>query len=258
MITRVKVLIVGATKEGISVFKELNKEYSNEVLLVSASFPNKFKKTINCIENTIIYASYNHGLLNVYTKDSDQIVCENLVLATGDQPKKMQVEGGEFINYNPNFSPTTGASLILGSSKKALETALKLTAFGTVFISDTGLDLKCELKTLRNKVLKNSSINWLPNCFPTKIYRKNKATEFEVLLNTFSGLTVSNIFADLGRSPEESFISSLVKTDNQGKILINSFGQSTSVFNIFAVGECGAKDPTECIIYINNHLKGVK
>jgi len=187
----------------------------------------------------------------IKTKDED-IKCQNLIIATGRSPKKLNVLNEEkLIGRGISYCSICDGSLykdksvaVIGGGRAALEESLYLSKIcSDITLIHRSGNFRAE-DSLVEEVNSQSNINILTNkkveSFKeenNKIYSivyKNKNDELEEL-------KIDGCFIYIGQEPNTKNFENLNILDEEGYIKVNS-NYETNIKNIYAVGDCIKKD----------------
>ena len=241
------------------IFKE-GKGYGWDQKNASFSW-NKFSKSMN-FEIDRLEEIYNDLLISSNVKvfrqkaklyssnsvildDKTKITAKYILIATGGEPQKLEIEGGNLtISSNDvfNLPSLPKKMIIIGGGYIACE-------FASIF---NGLGVEVTLLYRGDRILRGfdddirenievsliqKGINISNNCFPTLIRLKNKKLELFIKKN--SHLKTDIILSAIGRKPKIMNLGldnvSLDLTKN-GAIKVNEF-QQTSTKSIYAIGD---------------------
>ena len=182
---------------------------------------------------------------SVILNDKTKITAKYILIATGGDPQKLEIEGGNLsISSNDifNLPSLPKKMIIIGGGYIACE-------FASIF---NGLGVEVTLLYRGDRILRGfdddirenievsliqKGINISNNCFPTLIRSNNK--KLELFINKNSHLKTDIILSAIGRKPKIINLGldnvSLDLTKN-GAIKVNEF-QQTSTKSIYAIGD---------------------
>jgi thioredoxin reductase (NADPH) len=173
------------------------------------------------------------------------ITFQYLIAATGSSPKRLDVPGEkEMIERKEVYSATKDASkfnnkrvAVIGGGDRAFEGALILAEHGAfVYLIHRSTRFRARDEYVK-PVLNHSNIVLLTNTVITKIIGKHHVTAVEVMTNDQKKLLeVDGVFIRIGGKPNSELISSFVKTDLDGYVIVDEHCR-TSHENIFAIGD---------------------
>jgi thioredoxin reductase len=241
------IIILGASKEGLSVYKKLKQtEFGRTVQLISERFPASVEDTSNFITGKVAFISYNHGMMGI-TLDSDQgiprIFCHNLIIATGECPKKFPKLGPtvDQIYYNAVDIPEdskSAAAVVYGDTEYAAKMALTLRKkYKYVYLCTKSFEPKYSYQ-VRKRLKEATNVAHLPGCQIAE-YDGSKGKLTKVTLDTYETITCKALYVDIGRTPDLSAFPNtryrLFAVNEDSKIITDENCQ-TLVPKVFAVG----------------------
>jgi len=183
--------------------------------------------------------------------DDDAVHARTVILATGAQPRKLQVPGEtEFTGRGVSWCATCDGAFfkdkevaVVGGGDAAVEEALYLTKFASkVHIIHRRDELRAT-KILQQRARENNQIVFHWNAVVEKIV--GKATVQEVVLkNVQSGVTsslkVEGVFIYVGTKPVSELVNGLIQLDERGYVITDD-NMHTSRPGIFAAGDIRQK-----------------
>lgn len=183
----------------------------------------------------------------INTKDH-QFRCQNLILALGRNPKKLEIENeqklsGKGISWcavcdGPLYKNKEVA--VIGGGRSAVEEALYLSKMcSKVTLIHRRDEFRAE-NTLVDELRNASNINLLtPNQVLKFIEKEGRL--YSLILEDGSELKVDGCFEFIGQEPSTKIIQNLDMLDSEGYIEVNKNYQ-TKYPNIYAGGDCIKKD----------------
>ncbi|HJV47471.1 MAG TPA: NAD(P)/FAD-dependent oxidoreductase [Bacillota bacterium] len=189
------------------------------------------------------------SILNYSILDSSpQIIhFHSLILATGSSSKRLGIPGeaqmiarGEIYSASKDSAYFTNGKpvAVIGGGDRAFEGAWLLAEHGAqVFLIHHSGQFRARSE-LCKQVLNHPQITLHTHAQVTKICGKNKVEGIKIVRNEGHEqfLAVEAVFVRIGVEPNSHLIREQVKTDSEGYIIVNGFGQ-TSIPNIYAVGD---------------------
>jgi thioredoxin reductase (NADPH) len=190
--------------------------------------------------------------------DSNEYQTKSIIVATGTDYRKLGLPlEAELTGNGVSYCATCDGALfkdktiaVFGGGNSALYSALYLSDIASkvyvihrrdTFRGDAALVSKLEAKPNIEFIFNNvidelkASDNKL-----SSLILKNTQTEEK------SELEVSGLFVEIGRAPKNDFLNSLVELDNDGYIVADETG-TTSTPGIFAAGDCRTKNLRQII-----------
>ncbi|MBI5042385.1 MAG: thioredoxin-disulfide reductase [Nitrospirae bacterium] len=184
-------------------------------------------------------------------EDGNQYTCKAIIVASGAEPAKLEVEGedkyrGRGVSYCATCDGAFFRNLkiaVVGGGDSAIEEALFLTKFASeVYVIHRRNELRAT-KILQERLFANSKVKMVWDSVVEKIegddfirgvLLKNVKTQEKTLLN------VDGIFIYVGTRPHAEFLPSNIKLNEKGYIITDD-NMATSVPGIFAAGDIRAK-----------------
>ena len=174
---------------------------------------------------------------------------KSLIIATGADPRRLQVPGEEnLMGRGISFCATCDGALfsgrkvaVVGGGDSAVKEAIFLTKFvSQVFIIHRRQELRAE-KIIQEKAFENEKITFIWDSVVTEIRGEQRVQSLgikNVKTGQESELAVEGAFIYIGRIPNTSLFN--VKKDAAGYILTDE-DMNTSVKGVFAAGDCRSK-----------------
>lgn len=202
---------------------------------------------------------------------------KTIIIATGKQPKKLNVPGEEeYYGKGVTYCATCDAPLfsnkettVIGGGNSAMDAALLLEKYAKKV---TILTINPKLtgdKMMAQKIKQSKKIKVINNAKITAVHGNRFVTEISYLQNKKQQtLKTQGIFVEIGLTPSCQFIN-FVKKNQWGEIIIDKKNM-TSVSGIFAAGDVtdvcekqiiiaageGAKAALHAIQYLNIKVQG--
>ncbi|HID11289.1 MAG TPA: thioredoxin-disulfide reductase [Candidatus Latescibacteria bacterium] len=222
------------------------------------------------------------GDWKVVHTDSGELRARALIVATGAQPKKLEVPGegglmGRGVSYcatcdGPMFRDKVVA--VIGGGNTAVQEAAYLTRFARrVYLIHRRNRLRAT-KILQDKLFEQEKVEIIWDTVAEEIEGDHKVEALRLRnLKTgeISRLEVDGVFIFVGTQPNTEFLRDVVELDDQGYIVTRSHTE-TSVPGIFAAGDvqdaifhqvatavgCGAQAAMMAERYLSEHGWGPK
>ena len=188
---------------------------------------------------------------SVRLEDGNEYICKAIIVASGAEPSKLEVEGedkyrGRGVSYCATCDGAFFKNLkiaVIGGGDSAIEEALFLTKFASdVYVVHRRNELRAT-KILQERLFANPKIKMIWDSVVEKIegddfikgvLLKNVKTQKKNLLN------VDGIFIYVGTRPNTEFLPNSIKLNEKGYIMTDD-NMSASVPGIFAAGDIRAK-----------------
>lgn len=181
----------------------------------------------------------------------ENIQAKTVILATGAQPRKLEVKGEkEFIGRGVSYCATCDGAFykdktiaLVGGGDTAIEEALYLTRYAsTIYVIHRRDELRAT-KILQERAFKNEKIKFIWDSVVKEIKGKDGVEEV-VVENLKTGkvdsISVDGIFVAIGYTPNTEFVKDLVQLDEQGYIITDE-RMKTKTPGLFAAGDLRQK-----------------
>ncbi len=192
-----------------------------------------------------IYLSGNKKIIT--TESGKKYKSLTVIIATGGEPKKLEVEGErEFTGRGVSYCATCDAPffkdeeiLVVGGSNTAAEEALYLTKFARkIYLVHRRGMLRAE-KILQERLFKHAKVEIIWKSQVKKIYGKGKVEGVlleELEKERLRNLSCSGVFIFIGLKPNTNFVENLVELGKNGFVRTNR-DMEISIKGIFACGD---------------------
>ena len=188
---------------------------------------------------------------HLVTTEKNTYRAKAVIIATGGIPRTLDVPGekeytGRGVSYcatcdGPFFKDAN--VLVIGGGDSAVQEALFLTKFAKQVTIIHRRDQLRAAPILQQRAQTNPKINFCWDSIVTRILGTSLVEGVEiknVKTEEISQLKGDGVFIFVGWIPNSEFVKDLVKLDNQGYIITDSY-MNTSVKGLFAVGDIRAK-----------------
>lgn len=240
------VIIIGASKEGIALYKRLRKDKTLKIAVVSPNFHNlKSESEISVpdrIYHKVAYSTLKRNLL-VLTLDDNSLLCGiNVVIASGLSFKKCPYDTKSVYYDIKDIKIRVKASpfIVVGNNDQAVIRALMLAKkFNYVYLCYSENKLDCS-ELLINELNNSANIALLPHCKIVSCKNEPDGTLSSVKLDTLESLKCKGIVC-AGKSIaniDKWFNANMITLNENKLIKVNEFGQTENIPNIFAIGTC--------------------
>ncbi|MBI5181749.1 MAG: thioredoxin-disulfide reductase [Nitrospirae bacterium] len=206
---------------------------------------------LEIISGRVVSAEDKGDSKSIRLEDGNQYTCKAIIIASGAEPAKLEVEGedkyrGRGVSYCATCDGAFFKNLkiaVIGGGDSAIEEALFLTKFASeVYVVHRRNELRAT-KILQERLFANPKIKMVWDSVVEKIegddfikavLLKNVKTQGKTLLN------VDGIFIYVGTRPNTEFLPNNIKLNEKGYIITDD-NMATSVPGIFAAGDIRAK-----------------
>jgi len=198
----------------------------------------------------------------VKTEDGQSINAGVVMIATGAEPKKLQVPGEErFTAKGISYCATCDGYFfkdrdvaVIGGGDTAISDALYLTKIARSVTVVHRRDKLRAVKILQDKAFANQKIKFEFNKIVERFEGDNKLQEV-ILKDTVTGdlkrLKVDGVFIAIGLSPNSELVRGLVQTDENGYIVTDEWMQ-TSLPRVYAIGDVRKKSVRQIITAVSD------
>ncbi len=225
-----------------------------------------FEIEIKPFENVERIIKIKNGFKTI--TDESEYEASSLIIATGREPKKLNVENEDkFLGKGLSYCVTcdeTGFKnkivAVIGGGNAGAEAAIELSRFCAKVIlleclNNLSADkiLQLEMKNNRRiKIITSADIKSFDgkNNLEAIIYydKKNKKTR---------KISVDGCFVEIGANPNTKFIKNFVNLNKKGEIVVNSVTLETNIKGVFAAGDVTNIRDKQIIIATGEGAKAV-
>lgn len=234
------------------------------------------KQKIDIEMDDVIELKKSDNNFSVFTKAKRTFESKAVIVATGAEPKLLNVPGeeefiGRGVSYcvacdGPIFAQKTVA--VIGGGNSSLEAALFLETYAKkIYILERSPDIKADA-VLKEKVKKSDKIEVMVNVAVKEI-RGDKFVNSIIYrnlgVNQLNTLPVDGIFIEIGLQPATSFLKDLVDFNEKNEIMVDPKTNQTKTFGLFAAGDVdslpykqiiiAAGEGAKAAISANNYIK---
>lgn len=239
--------IGGQVKETSVVENYLGYIYIDGITLVQ-----KFKEQIEQFDldmtlNVSVDKVENGNIKKLYCNDGRIYLAKSIIIATGKQPKKLNVSGEkELMGKGVAYCAICDAPLfrdkevvVVGGGNSALEAAIDLAKLAKKVTLIQNLEKLTADKILIDKLYQFKNVDIIYSSIVKKINGSNKVESIEIFNfnnNQFSIINSDGIFIEIGLIPNSKAFEGIVAMNQYKEILIDC-ACKTSVDGIFAAGD---------------------
>lgn len=258
------VIIIGASKEGIALYKLLHKDKTLKIAVVSPNFHNlKADSEIAAsdrVYNKVAYSMLKRDLLVLTLADNSLLCGLNVVIASGLAPKKCPYDTQSVYYDIKDIKIRTKASpfIVVGNDDRAAVRALMLAKkFNYIYLCYSENKLDCS-DVLAKELSNSANIALLPHCKIVSCKNESNGALYSVKLDTLESLKCKGIVC-IGENVsniDKWFNVNLIALDENKLIKVNEFGQTRDGLNIFAIGTCAEASSTMIINRVAQKILG--
>lgn len=205
-------------------------------------FEDHLKSTDIGIEmNEVIEVEKNDDIFSVKTKDDKEFKSKTVIVATGGEPRMLNVVGeeqfmGRGISYcalcdGPIYRDKTVA--VVGGGEAGFETALFLSNYvKKIYILEYGSEIKASKEA-------QEAIEGKAEVITNVEIKEIKGDKFvnSLVYNNGETIDVNGIFVEIGYQPVVFFVRNLVDINSNGEIEVDPYNFSTKTKGLFAAGD---------------------
>lgn len=195
----------------------------------------------------------------VKIKNGEELTAKSLIVATGKNPRLLNVPGEEeFKNKGVSFCSTCDAPLyggkdvaVVGSGNSGLNAAFDLVKYANkIYVFESGPEIKGD-ELLRDKLKESGKVEFIVNAKVKEIKGSNFVEKI-IYKNGESGeekeLPVGGIFVNVGWTPNSGFLKGFVDLNKFGEVIIDPRTNQTSVPGVFAAGDVTDIKHKQCVV----------
>lgn len=198
-------------------------------------------------------------IFEIATNISDGIMTKSVIIATGKNPRRLNVPGEkEFENKGVVYCSTCDAPLfggkvvvVAGGGNSGLNSAFDLLKYAVrIYVMEASDELIGD-EFLQEKLKVSGKVEFMISV-EIKEIKGTKFMEEVVYLDKKSGeekiLKAQGLFVNVGWSPSSSFAKGFLATNEYGEIIIDPKTNETSVKGVFASGDVTDVKYKQCVI----------
>jgi len=217
------------------------------------------KKGVEVLDDDVLELKKENNIFIVSTKNGKTIESKTVIIATGSEPKRLEVKGEEeFLGRGVSYCTTCDGPLfngkevaIIGGGEAGFEAALFLNNYAKkIYILEYGETVKAG-KEIQDKASLIEKISIITSSelkeikgdgFVSQIVFKDRKTEEEKIID------VQGVFVQAGYEPATSFLKDLVELNERKEIVVNFETFETKVPGLFAVGDVNTQKVKQIIV----------
>ncbi|SMC33794.1 thioredoxin-disulfide reductase [Sporomusa malonica] len=205
------------------------------------------------IREEVIGLELEGAIKRVKTKSGHEYLAKTIILATGAEPKSLNIKGehshrGKGVSYCATCDADFFEELdviVVGNGDAAIEEAMYLTKFAetvTVIVRRAEGDLRCNKRSAK-RAFGNPKIKWAWNSVLEEI-SGDGLVDSVVVKNLKTGelsvMETNGVFFFVGTVPKTTMLQGKVRLNQEGYIITNDL-METSVLGVYAVGDVREK-----------------
>ena len=225
-----------------------------------AKFEDQMKhKGVEVLNDEVSELKKENNIFTVLTKEGKSIQSKTVIIATGAEPRRLEVKGEqEFLGKGVSYCTTCDGPLfnnkevaIIGGGEAGFEAALFLNNYASkIYILEYGENIRAG-KDIQDKASSLQKIQIITSAelkeikgedFVKQIVFKDRKTEEEKTLN------VEGVFVQAGYEPATSFLKDLVELNERKEIIVNFETFETKTSGLFAVGDVNSQKVKQIIV----------
>jgi len=206
------------------------------------------KQKIDIEKNTVRKVKKNGQTFSVLTKDKKQFQSKAVIIASGADPRLLEVPGEKkFIGHGVSYCITCDAPLftgktvaVIGGGDAGFEAALGLSLyakkiyileFGEKIIADE-INQERAKKTGKVEVIVQASLKKIQGkkFVESIVYQDRKTKKLQVL-------EIEGVFVEIGSQPATAFIKGLVDFNEKDEIVVDAKTSQTKTAGLFSAGD---------------------
>ncbi len=225
-----------------------------------AKFEDQLKhKGVEVLNDEVAELKKDNNVFSVLTKEGKIIQSKAVIVATGAEPRRLEVKGEEeFLGRGVSYCTTCDGPLynnkevaIIGGGEAGFEAALFLNNYAKkIYILEYGDTVKCG-KENQDKVCSVGKATIITSAelkeikgddFVKQIVYKDRKTEEEKTLD------VQGVFVQAGYEPATRFLKDMVELNGRKEVIVNFETFETKTPGLFAVGDVNSQKVKQIIV----------
>ncbi len=200
------------------------------------------------IDDEVIKISKENQIFELITKKGDRLISLSVIIATGADPRPLEVPGEkEFISKGVTYCTTCDAPFfkdkpvaVIGGGNSGVKTAIELTHYASkVYLLEFQEKLAAD-EVEQERARDNEKIEIINFAALKSIEGKNKVeriTYEDLKSKQKKNLNVEGVFVSVGTQPATSFIKELVDFNEKDEIVIDPKTCQTKTSGLFSAGD---------------------
>jgi len=225
-----------------------------------AKFEDQMKhKGVEVLNDEVSELKKENGIFSVLTKEGKVIQSKTVIIATGSEPRKLEVKGEEeFLGRGVSYCTTCDGPLynnkdvaIIGGGEAGFEAALFLSNYvKKMYILEYGDTVKCG-KENQDKICSVEKATIITSAelkeikgdgFVNQIVYKDRKSGEEKILD------VQGVFVQVGYQPATSFLKDLVDLNERKEVIVNFETFETKTPGLFAAGDVNSQKVKQIVV----------
>jgi len=225
-----------------------------------AKFEDQMKhKGVEVLNDEVAQLKKENNIFTILTKEGKTIEAKTVIIATGAEPRRLEVKGEEeFLGRGVSYCTTCDGPLynnkevaIIGGGEAGFEAAMFLNSYAKkIYILEYGDTVKCG-KENQDKICAVGKATIITSAelkeikgdgFVKQIVYKDRKTEEEKILD------VQGVFVQAGYVPATSFLKDLVDLSPKKEVVVNFETFETKTPGLFAVGDVNTQKVKQIVV----------
>jgi thioredoxin-disulfide reductase len=225
-----------------------------------AKFEDQLKhKGVEVLNDEVAELKKENNVFFVSTKEGKTIQSKAVIVATGAEPRRLEVKGEEeFLGRGVSYCTTCDGPLynnkevaIIGGGEAGFEAALFLNSYAKkIYILEYGDTVRCG-KENEDKICSVAKATIITSAelkeirgddFVNQIVYKDRKTEEEKTLD------VQGVFVQAGYEPATRFLKDMVELNGRKEVIVNFETFETKTPGLFAVGDVNSQKVKQIVV----------
>ncbi|MFA5431761.1 MAG: FAD-dependent oxidoreductase [Candidatus Paceibacterota bacterium] len=225
-----------------------------------AKFEDQLKhKGVEVLNDEVAELKKENNIFTVLTKEGKTMEAKTVIIATGSEPRRLNVKGEEeFLGRGVSYCTTCDGPLyngkdvaIIGGGEAGFEAAIFLNNYAkSIQILEYGDTVRCGKENQSKacliekiKIITSAELKEIKgDGFVNQIVYKDRKTEEE------KTLAVQGVFVQAGYQPATSFLNDLVDLNPKKEIIVNFETFETKTSGLFAVGDVNSQKVKQIVV----------
>lgn len=203
--------------------------------------------------------SKTEDIFEIATNASDEIKAKSVIIATGKNPRKLNIPGEkEFENRGVVYCSTCDAPLfggktvvVAGGGNSGLNSAFDLLKYAVkIYVMESSGKIIGD-EFLQEKLKSSGKVEFMTDVEIKEIKGNNfmeKVVYFDKKTGEEKSLKAQGLFVNVGWSPSSAFAKGFLATNEYEEIIIDPKTNETSVKGVFAAGDVTDVKHKQCVI----------